>query len=64
MIINVRFPPAVDGRLPDLAFQISNSTAVSIALPTIGSQFNADPLLLQWIVSAYSLSSVSQRPRL
>lgn len=40
-----------------MIINISNSTAVSIALPTIGSQFNADPLLLQWIVSAYSLSS-------
>ncbi|KAF9446079.1 MFS general substrate transporter [Macrolepiota fuliginosa MF-IS2] len=34
-----------------------NSTYVAISLPTIGKELNADPSLLQWIVSSYPLSS-------
>ncbi|KAJ3575022.1 hypothetical protein NP233_g1365 [Leucocoprinus birnbaumii] len=37
---------------------IGNTTSVSISLPTIGQDFNADPTLLQWVVSSYPLSSV------
>ncbi|KAF5359653.1 hypothetical protein D9756_002891 [Leucocoprinus leucothites] len=40
-----------------MIINIGNNTLVSIALPTIGREFNADPSLLQWIVSAYPLSS-------
>ncbi|GBE78863.1 efflux transporter [Sparassis crispa] len=35
----------------------SNSTAVAIALPTIGRDLNIPEYRLQWVVSAYSLSS-------
>ncbi|KAA1477463.1 efflux transporter, partial [Dentipellis sp. KUC8613] len=35
----------------------SNSTFVSIALPTIGRELNIREAQLQWLVSAYSLSS-------
>ncbi|TFK34264.1 major facilitator superfamily domain-containing protein [Crucibulum laeve] len=35
----------------------SNSTSVSIALPTIGRELNLDESELQWIISAYPLSS-------
>lgn len=62
MLINVR---ALLWQIFDLLFlnplQVSNNTAVSISLPTIGREFNADPSLLQWIVSVYPLSSVSKR---
>ncbi|KXN82109.1 hypothetical protein AN958_03163 [Leucoagaricus sp. SymC.cos] len=40
-----------------MVVNIGNSTTIAIALPTIGQHFNADPSLLQWIVSAYPLSS-------
>ena len=39
--------------------KIANMTAVSISLPTIGRDLNIIESKLQWIVSAYSLSSVS-----
>ncbi|KAL0945380.1 hypothetical protein HGRIS_000876 [Hohenbuehelia grisea] len=39
------------------ASQISNTTAPSIALPTIGRELNIPEAQLQWIVSAYSLTS-------
>ncbi|KAF8331587.1 efflux transporter [Amanita rubescens] len=35
----------------------SNTTSVSIALPTIGRELNISPPRLQWLVSAYALSS-------
>ncbi|PCH44103.1 efflux transporter [Wolfiporia cocos MD-104 SS10] len=35
----------------------SNSTSVSIALPTIGRDLNIPQYRLQWLISAYSLSS-------
>jgi len=35
------------------------NTTVSIALPTIGRDLNIEQDRLQWIVSAFSLSSVS-----
>jgi MFS family permease len=45
--------------LTDTAWpQTGNNTSVSIALPAIGREFQATPSLLQWIVSAYPLSSV------
>ncbi|EKM77894.1 hypothetical protein AGABI1DRAFT_129687 [Agaricus bisporus var. burnettii JB137-S8] len=34
-----------------------NTTSVSITLPAIGREFQADPSLLQWIMAAYPLSS-------
>ena len=39
--------------------QTANTTAVFISLPTIGEDLNIEETKLQWIVSAYSLSSVS-----
>ncbi|KAF8731224.1 hypothetical protein AX14_005036 [Amanita brunnescens Koide BX004] len=36
---------------------ISNTTSVSIALPTIGRELNIPPARLQWMISAYALSS-------
>ena len=41
--------------------QTANTTAVSIALPTIGEDLNISESKLQWILSAFSLSSVSAR---
>lgn len=38
--------------------QSSNATAVSIALPRIGASLHIEEAKLQWLVSAYSLSSV------
>lgn len=35
----------------------SNNTSVAIALPTIGAALNIQEAQLQWLVSAYSLSS-------
>ncbi|KAF4568237.1 hypothetical protein EYR40_010365 [Pleurotus pulmonarius] len=35
----------------------SNNTSVAIALPTIGAALNIEEAQLQWLVSAYSLSS-------
>ncbi|KAL0952456.1 hypothetical protein HGRIS_006724 [Hohenbuehelia grisea] len=35
----------------------SNNTSVAIALPTIGADLNIEEAQLQWLVSAYSLSS-------
>ncbi|KAI1790080.1 efflux transporter [Ganoderma leucocontextum] len=40
-----------------MILNIANMTAVSISLPTIGSDLNIIESMLQWIVSAYSLSS-------
>ncbi|KAK7044394.1 major facilitator superfamily domain-containing protein [Favolaschia claudopus] len=37
--------------------QSSNGTSVAIALPTIGASLHAKAAALQWLVSAYSLSS-------
>jgi len=42
----------------DFSLQIANATAVSIALPTIQKEMNLEPAQLQWIMSAYPLSSV------
>ena len=50
------FPQEVDS----LSFQIANSTAVSISLPTIQKEMNLEPEQMQWIMSAYPLSSVSK----
>ncbi|KAJ7474229.1 hypothetical protein FB451DRAFT_1398217 [Mycena latifolia] len=35
----------------------SNNTSVSISLPTIGKELHAEEVALQWLVSAYPLSS-------
>ncbi|OCH86167.1 efflux transporter [Obba rivulosa] len=40
-----------------MILNIANSTAVAIALPTIGRDINIPEYRLQWVVSAYSLSS-------
>ena len=42
--------------------QTANATAISIALPTIGRDLDIAENKLQWLVSAYSLSSVSTWP--
>jgi len=39
------------------SLQSSNNTAVAIALPTIGRDLNIPEYRLQWIISAYTLSS-------
>lgn len=63
MFINVRscifFDHLLSKRLT-VSFQIANSTAVSIALPTIQKEMNLEPAQLQWIMAAYPLSSVSK----
>lgn len=41
--------------------QIASGTSASIALPSIGRDFGVPEDNLQWVVSAFSLSSV--RPR-
>ncbi|EGN99471.1 hypothetical protein SERLA73DRAFT_182421 [Serpula lacrymans var. lacrymans S7.3] len=40
-----------------MVVNISNSTAVSISLPTIGRDLGIEEYKLQWLISAYSLSS-------
>ncbi|KAL7279527.1 hypothetical protein ACG7TL_007373 [Trametes sanguinea] len=40
-----------------MVFNTANSSAVVIALPTIGKELDVPEYRLQWIVSAYSLSS-------
>ena len=62
MLVNVRFFFrwfSSRGWL-SLSFQIANSTAVSISLPTIQKEMNLEPEQMQWIMSAYPLSSVSK----
>src|SRR6267154_392255 len=59
MVVNVcHFPHHFFGAPPDLSWQISNSTSVAISLPTIEKRLDIQQDQLQWLVSAYSLSSV------
>ena len=60
MIVNVRFSFDAFLQVVNFLFQIANSTSVSIALPTIEKEMNIEPAQLQWIMSAYPLSSVSK----
>jgi hypothetical protein len=62
MIVNVCFFFDDYPQVVNFLVQIANITAVSIALPTIEKEMNLEPAQLQWIMSAYSLSSVSKRP--
>ena len=43
-----------------LPFQIASLTCVGIALPSIGRDFNEGPNNLQWLMSGYALTNVSQ----
>ena len=43
----------------DFPFQVANSTAISIALPTLQKEMKMEPDQAQWVMSAYALSSVS-----
>jgi hypothetical protein len=40
--------------------QAANSTAFAMALPTIGKEMQVEEARLQWIISAFPLSSVSR----
>jgi len=60
MIVNVRFSFDDSLQVVNFLFQIANSTSVSIALPTIEKEMNLEPAQLQWVMSAYPLSSVSK----
>ncbi|PPQ72095.1 hypothetical protein CVT26_006873 [Gymnopilus dilepis] len=40
-----------------MVINVANSTSVSVALPTIQKELQLQPAQLQWVVSAYSLSS-------
>ena len=60
MIVNVRFFFDDILHVVNFLFQIANSTSVSIALPTIQKEMDLEPTQLQWIMSAYPLSSVSK----
>ena len=60
MIVNVRYFSDDYPQVVNFFLQIANITAVSIALPTIEKEMNLEPAQLQWIMSAYSLSSVSK----
>ena len=60
MIVNVRFFFDDILHVVNFLFQIVNSTSVSIALPTIQKEMDLEPTQLQWIMSAYPLSSVSK----
>jgi hypothetical protein len=64
MVVNVRgFLSYFSPRWLTCAFQLANTTAMSIALPTIQKEMNLEPAQLQWIMSAYPLSSVSGTPQ-
>ena len=41
--------------------QVATNNGVTIALPSIGKELDFDESKLQWLVSAYSLSSVRRR---
>ena len=41
--------------------QVATNNGVTIALPSIGKELDFDESKLQWLVSAYSLSSVCPR---
>lgn len=43
-----------------LLFKTGLNTSTATAMPTIGKEFGADPSLLQWVVAAYPLASVSK----
>ena len=43
--------------------QISNTSVVSISLPTIGKELNIAESKLQWLASAFALSSVRTHRR-
>jgi hypothetical protein len=59
MMQNVRRSPiAAPARSWARGFQSASSTAASIALPSIGRALGIEEDQLQWIVFAYSLSSV------
>ena len=64
MVINVcfLFPYSPYSRSLNLlhSIEVANSTSVSVALPTIQKELQLQPAQLQWVVSAYSLSSVRQ----
>ena len=63
MILNVSssfsFTRIVQACIYKWHLQTSNMTAVSISLPTIGRDLDIPESKLQWLISAYSLSSVS-----
>lgn len=59
MLVNVSMPYFIHFSIAHLFFQSSNNTSIAIALPTIGRDLNIQEAQLQWLISAYSLSSVS-----
>lgn len=64
MIVNVCPRASSTSNVTDRApFQTANLTGVSISLPTIGRDLNIVEDKLQWIMNAYSLSSVRPRPQ-
>lgn len=56
-----RICPSKISYLTPTKLQTASATAASIALPTIGRDLNIEEYKLQWIVSAYTLSSVRLR---
>ena len=60
-MISHRLNDAPSHRARRYGSQTANTTAVFISLPTIGEDLNIEETKLQWIISAYSLSSVSPR---
>jgi hypothetical protein len=44
----------------DFLFQEANSSVMSIVLSTLQNEMKLEPAQVQWVVSVYSLSSVSE----
>lgn len=58
LMVFVRCPnSSSESRLSYRFLQIGSTTAVSISMPSIGEELNIEQDKLQWLISAYSLSS-------
>ena len=58
MMINVCVSCTCFAERPTDVMQLANATAMSISLPTLQKELELEPADLQWVISAYSLSSV------
>ena len=52
-------PMIFPNRRPTFYFQEANSSVMSIALPTLQKEMKLEPAQVQWMMSVYPLSSVS-----
>ena len=54
------YPAIFSEQEVDFPFEVANSTAMSIALPILQKEMKLEPARVQWVISAYSLTSVSK----